>query len=256
MTNRNVAKSESELARKSEVVTTVCLHVADNKNQSVALLDWDESSGESSLTYLSHFFLFLRKLPVRRINAWCSAAKRGWFVNRFMPSSILKYVYGESEFLDQKIINHLREDWHLIASNILERYPHRRHVLSCAFEHHQAGCFISSVPLIITQIDGIFAEEMGVYLFSERGRRMELLDKKINMSNGDFSHWLEIFKEDLQFGRAISSSKLSQKNQAPNRNGILHGSRQHLDFGTEINSYKAFSLLAFVAFIFQKLKAN
>jgi hypothetical protein len=37
---------------------------------------------------------------------------------------------------------------------------------------------------------------------------------------------------------------------APNRNGILHGSRKHLDYGTEVNSLKALSLLAFVVYCF------
>jgi hypothetical protein len=35
------------------------------------------------------------------------------------------------------------------------------------------------------------------------------------------------------------------KKKGPNRHGILHGYREHLDYGTELNSLKSFSLLAF-----------
>ncbi|WP_221624668.1 hypothetical protein, partial [Burkholderia contaminans] len=33
-------------------------------------------------------------------------------------------------------------------------------------------------------------------------------------------------------------------------NGIMHGSVDHLDYGSKVNGYKAFSLLCFVAFCF------
>ncbi len=63
---------------------------------------------------------------------------------------------------------------------------------------------------------------------------------------------LELLGINTQFNAGIRSSSMKDKLKAPNRNGILHGSRKHLDYGTEINSLKAFSLLAFVVLVFSK----
>jgi hypothetical protein len=57
---------------------------------------------------------------------------------------------------------------------------------------------------------------------------------------------------DTQFNAGIREAKPKDKLRAPNRNGILHGSRRHLDYGTKINSLKAFSLLAFVVLVFSE----
>lgn len=59
---------------------------------------------------------------------------------------------------------------------------------------------------------------------------------------------LEPYKIKTQFSEGIRKSSFSDKKKAPNRNGILHGHRKHLDFGTELNSLNSFSLLAFVVF--------
>jgi hypothetical protein len=44
---------------------------------------------------------------------------------------------------------------------------------------------------------------------------------------------------------------------APNRNGILHGSRKHLDYGTEVNSLRPFhcSPLSFIVSMIPRHKS-
>ena len=58
---------------------------------------------------------------------------------------------------------------------------------------------------------------------------------------------LEPFKVDLQISQG-SSRASKAKEKGPNRHGIIHGSRKHLDYGSKINSYKAISFLAFLVF--------
>ncbi|KVX02631.1 hypothetical protein [Shewanella frigidimarina] len=60
--------------------------------------------------------------------------------------------------------------------------------------------------------------------------------------------------QDTEFGARIGKGKQVDKAKAPNRNGFLHGSRKHLDYGTEINSLKCISLLAYVATTFISIK--
>jgi hypothetical protein len=61
--------------------------------------------------------------------------------------------------------------------------------------------------------------------------------------------FLEILRMKTQFSAGIRENSAHKKTLAPNRNGILHGSSKHLDYGTKVNSFKAFSLLAFVVFV-------
>ncbi len=60
--------------------------------------------------------------------------------------------------------------------------------------------------------------------------------------------FLEPFKLKNHHNAGISKSSVQAKSKAPNRNGILHGHRKHLDYGTEINSLKCFSLLSFIVY--------
>jgi hypothetical protein len=57
---------------------------------------------------------------------------------------------------------------------------------------------------------------------------------------------LEPYKIKTQFSEGVKKHSKTDKQKAPNRNGILHGHRSHLDYGSELNSLKSFSLLAFV----------
>ncbi len=52
----------------------------------------------------------------------------------------------------------------------------------------------------------------------------------------------------IQLISNITQSTDNDKKHGPNRSGILHGDQNHLDYGTKINAYKAFSFLAFIVF--------
>ncbi|MGB2079175.1 MAG: hypothetical protein ACPHV3_05265, partial [Vibrio sp.] len=71
--------------------------------------------------------------------------------------------------------------------------------------------------------------------------------EKIIESSPESSVVLAPLLQDTQFGASISKKSKTAKSKAPNRNGILHGSSKHLDYGTEINSLKSISLLSYIA---------
>jgi hypothetical protein len=122
---------------------------------------------------------------------------------------------------------------------------------------HEGGNYIASIPLFLSQIDGICAQHLGAFLFSEHERRLERSQQIIDASRTSLTNAsLEVLNSETQCGAGISSHRKSKKDLAPNRNGILHGSRKHLDYGTEMNSFKPFSLLAFVVYCFEEKKGG
>ena len=192
----------------------------------------------------------LKELPERQRAVWGVAAKKGWYVNWETLVSINEAALKEQEALDEFMMSHLKNDWESITREILTVCPERAEILLCAFDLHQNKNYIASIPLFLSQSDGICAQHLGAFFFTEKGRLSERLSQRLEAEeDGYLEILLGILGISTQFGAGIKKSSESAKALAPNRNGILHGSRKHLDFGTERNSFKAFSLLAFLAFV-------
>ena len=175
-------------------------------------------------------------------------AQNGWFPNwytfNFKPSD-------ETFDLDSLMIDHINESWDEIADAILKKCPNRSPILKVAFQLHKTGNFIASIPLFLSQADGIFCEEIKSFLFAGE-KPKESIERMVE--SGEIQKWfledilLEPYKIKTQFQEGMSKASKVAKSKAPNRHGIMHGYRKHLDYGTELNSCKCFSLLAFVVF--------
>jgi hypothetical protein len=188
-------------------------------------------------------------------------AQRGWFPNWF---TFFFRPEKKVTDIDALMAMHLNDCWGDITEKIIDLCPDRKHILKIAFELHQAGNYVASIPLFISQADGIFCEEIKTFLFAGE-KPKEILGKMLetgDLQSGFFEDILiEPYKITTQFSEGVRKSTEKDKKKAPNRSGILHGHRKHLDYGTELNSLKSFSLLAFVVFsvkdIFKnQIKAN
>lgn len=180
---------------------------------------------------------------------WILAAQNGWFPNDFITLDFEKYVDKGKGEIDTYMVEEIQSVLVNIHHRIVELYPERKHILDVAFELHTQSNYIASIPLFLTQTDGIFAKYVKSYLFTERDKRI----KNVLEIVGEDSHKAIILAPLLQnteFSEYTGNSKRSHKDKAPNRNGILHGSSKHLDYGSEINSLKCISLLAYVSTIF------
>jgi hypothetical protein len=179
---------------------------------------------------------------------WAQAALGGWYINWHTPITINTPISRGKATLDAFMVAHLKRDWAAITSNIVSAVPERREILQCAFDLHTEKRYLASIPLFFAQADGICAEYVGAHLFTD-GTEREARLQVLQASKGDFAAiLLQTLGLQTQFTAGISKYSPRRKALAPNRNGILHGSRRHLDYGTETNSLKSLSLLAFVVF--------
>jgi hypothetical protein len=197
---------------------------------------------------------YLDNFPIYHKENWVKLARQGWCLNWLTPVTVESALDSGKTYLDKFMAAHLTQDWDKLTGKIISLYPHRKHVFDAAFDlHKNQQNYIASIPLFFSQIDGICAENLGVYLFSEHERRQQKI-QDLTDASGDLltNVFLEVLNSRTQFGESISSKSKAKKELAPNRNGVLHGSRKHLDYGTEINSLKAFSLLAFVVYCFEE----
>lgn len=179
-------------------------------------------------------------------------AEHGWF-----PNWHTFFFEPEEDYnnLDEFMITHLDQCWYELKENIIEHCPKRKDILEVAFALHEQENYIASIPLLLTQSDGICSEEF-TYFFSKDNKTKERASDQIIRqaeSNEIAINFLseillEPFKVDLQITQSSSKYSKAAKGKGPNRHGIIHGSRKHLDYGSRINGYKAISFLAFIVY--------
>ncbi len=204
------------------------------------------------LSDLRHFLDDFKNLPVKQREVWSKAASLGWYMNSESSISMKRYVDFGQQALDTYMAQELQADWKVLTTSIIAAYPARAEILACAFELHSEGRYIASIPLFFAQADGICAQNLGAHLFTDGTERESKIAERSQSAEPFTDVLLELLGMDTQFNAGIREAKPKDKLRAPNRNGILHGSRKHLDYGTETNSLKAFSLLAFVVLVFSK----
>lgn len=176
-------------------------------------------------------------------------ADNGWYPNW------LTFFYNpeqEPNSLDELMALQLQDNWDEITARILELCPNRKHILANSFELHKSGNYIAAIPLFYAQADGICCEVLKSFLFADN-KTEENLNNLIDSGKIEVSMFLDIFLEPFKLANLHSAGISKAKSIAPNRNGILHGHRKHLDYGTEINSLKCFSLLSFVVYVTKEL---
>ncbi|HHF3232822.1 TPA: hypothetical protein ACPJ2O_004430 [Vibrio diabolicus] len=185
------------------------------------------------------------------INAkiWQEAAEFGWFPNDFISMEFVIHTESGQECLDEYMSHEIENVVNHIHDQLVDLYPARKAIIDVAFNLHKERNYIAAIPLFLSQTDGICAQSIGSYLFSGNEQRMEKI-KQLIMSAPHKAIILAPLTQETQFGARIANAKTVHKAKAPNRNGILHGSRKHLDYATKINSLKCISLLAYVGTIF------
>lgn len=118
---------------------------------------------------------------------------------------------------------------------LLSMSRHRERLVRCAVEHHGAGRYEASVPILLAQIEGITADvSSGRQFFSRSPQRAaDLIDEnRLVTLKGSLSALQRYYSEGVT--ETIASGLLS-------RHGILHG--RELAYDTRVNSAKALSLL-------------
>ena len=106
-------------------------------------------------------------------------AELGWFIDPNMPFiqlELLEKALSDPEEVVLSLVRFFRKRLNGIEQELKEAYPHRSHLFKDAFDAHRAGKYNLSIPVFLSQADGIWQERFSVNLFIERGR--ERVSKK------------------------------------------------------------------------------
>ena len=131
-----------------------------------------------------------------------------------------------------------------IESELSKSYPHRRQILHDAFDAHRARKYTLSVPVFLSQADGIWRDQFREHFFQKKKLKSTLQDCKNDPQLQYVATMLTLLKPREQGKNNplwANESERDNSFDALNRHQVLHG--ESVDYATEQNSFKAISLL-------------
>ncbi|TCG09234.1 hypothetical protein BZM27_06880 [Paraburkholderia steynii] len=207
----------------------------------------------------------VQELPSKSKAAMTLAAANGWF---FGWSDSLQGVMELVERLDadrpaeidEVLMQYYRDNLQFFSDEMVRRHPDRALVIKAAISAHQTlgtDGYCLSIPVFIAQADGLLTEITDVksaFMRAARGgpelQASAALREQLaaDPESLDLIHPL-LALHDLDFMKSADARKKAAQASggaftALNRHQVMHG--ESWNYGTEINSLKAFSLLAFV----------
>jgi hypothetical protein len=191
----------------------------------------------------------LRTLPKRTRKVLLALAQHGWFMDLEMPMPGLWRLQkalesGDIAEAEAALIDYFRGRLPAIAESLEERYPHRGKIIKAAFTAHERGEYELSVPVFLVQADGICQELIDLELFRKKNKKPATAAYVEGIEVETFrSALLDPLAHCLPI--SASASERGPEFSGLNRHQVLHG--ESFNYGTELNSLRAVSLLNYIA---------
>ena len=187
-------------------------------------------------------------------------AYRGWFIaGSLYPSQYTRLAEAIREGWEPEIENflkaHTKKSIPEIRRSALSRWPNRQRILTDAFDAHVAGKYTLSVPVLLSQADGISADLLGALLFTNHrgsisGAAANLIEKRFSarpLAKSFLGLLLEASGLRVDTRKRDELIASGQIVSPLNRHGVLHG--LDCDYATDGNSLRAIALLGFLEWV-------
>lgn len=146
--------------------------------------------------------------------------------------------------VDRTMLIYFENNLNRIKDRLIEQFPNRNELFDAAFTAHCQGKFILAIPVFLSQTDGICFDTFQNCYFQKFGHKPKLASTFEYLAQGEF---MKALVYPMMNTLPISSSKNEREKgySGLNRHMVLHG--ESIDYGTKKNSYKAISLLNYIA---------
>jgi hypothetical protein len=192
-----------------------------------------------------------KELPPRTQEALILLGTHGWYLDLEMPIPSLWELKkaleeGSVQETENALVQYFEERLDEIEASIVERFPNREKVIKAAFSAHRRCEYELSIPVLLSQTDGICKEVVNEHFFIKQNKkpRTAIYVEQIAADTyraallSPLAHSLPIGASESERGAGFSEL---------NRHMVLHG--ESLDYGTKTNSLKAISLINYVAHV-------
>ncbi|WP_428023086.1 hypothetical protein [Arcobacter sp.] len=188
-------------------------------------------------------------------NAIIILGEEGWFIDEEMPLSYIKKIENTIKNnkplikdIQKELIDYYNSNLNQIENSIIKNFPNRSQIISSAIQAHRERKYELSIPVLLTQIDGICYEKLGKYYFmKKRGSQLPQTSDYLEESiHNEFEKSISIgLTKSFPINHSIKQRKEYNNSNTFNRHQIIHG--ESIDYPTKINSLKAISLINYIS---------
>ena len=159
------------------------------------------------------------------------------------PSTLADELNNNNEeYVNNEMAELLNKYFRQLCNQILKSNPNRVSILKQAFKAHKSKKYALSVPVFLSQADGICKEvtKYGLFFKEQKAPKTKAYVDALD-NTSFFLGYLEPLRTLLPI---IYSDEYLEHNMKFNRHKILHG--EDYNYDKELISLKAFSLLSYV----------
>jgi hypothetical protein len=179
-------------------------------------------------------------------------ANHGWFISFWhtpiteLTSVAMLFTGGETEAGHDAMCRHFSEVLDEIAMELTKRHPDRTLILNKAIRAHRDENYELSVPVFLTQADGIANEMLGVSVYTRHDGKRKKMEEAIEQLDpkGIEDPMLRLILGDLPLTASTDSDDYCT--DSLNRHAIIHG--LDVSYGTKLNSFRALSWLQYASY--------
>ena len=172
----------------------------------------------------------------------------GWYTSWSMtPGETFKLANelekGYYRKVDKFLIEHFKKDLPRIKKNLITNFPNRARIFKSAFRTQNNKDYLSSIPLFLSQAEGICIDLTGIKLYSTNHSKPKITKFVESLPKNELS---SILLQPLLAQGLITANNYLRHNfpGTINRHEILHGIST--DYGIQVNSYKAISWINYI----------
>jgi len=193
----------------------------------------------------------LAALPERTRKSLMVLAKHGWYFDPEMPVAGIRELEnilesGDIDTANAELTGYFSERLSEIEENIKKKFPTRASILKSAFNAHRRKEYALSIPVFLIQADGICFDLINKQLYSKRGKTPVVAEYAETITADVFRSAL-LYPLTQSIPISASANERSEEFNDLNRHQVIHG--ESTVYGTELNSFKAISLLNYVSYV-------
>lgn len=190
-----------------------------------------------------------KAMPPAYRKALMELGQRGWYLDGEMglstPFEFARAISaGQIEETEVALEDHFTMRLDTIESDIAAAFPSRARILAAAFRAHKDGLYACSIPVFLTQMDGICMDVGNKYFFIRENKRPGIAGHVDQLSDNPLAAAM------LAPLTEILPISASADDRGPgfwqlNRHTVIHG--ESVDYDTRRNSLRAISLINYVS---------
>jgi hypothetical protein len=217
-----------------------------------------EPKGMTFSEHARYSSALMEQWKIERVKAPASLRQllhQGWYLSVYFNEATMNSLanditIGNIASADQYIMDTFDEYSAIELEKLTKRFPSRTKAIVAAFDAHRKGEYFLSIPVFFAQTEGICKEIIGSRFFTvKKGMPTTTSWASAHQERDDYVSLL--LSPLIEVGEARRIQEMGKPSGA-NRHDVLHG--DSLDYGTKVNSSKAFSLLTYIGNTVYELK--